>query len=111
MYDFAVVALLALATMMVVDFVGEHLGDVVERFRSLLTFVVGVGAVVWLDFSVFAGWNIDVRNDDLGVWLTGFMVAGGTLAWKSIFGWLGVVTSADEAPAVDSGGAELSEAA
>jgi hypothetical protein len=111
MYDFAVVALLALATMKVVDFVGEHLGEVVERFSSLLTFVVGVGAVVWLDFSVFAGWNIEIRNDDLGVWLTGFIVAGGTVAWKAILGWLGgFVAAVDVTPAVE-GGAELSEAA
>ena len=109
MYDFAVVALLALATMKVVDFVGEHLGDVVERFRSLLTFVVGVGAVVWLDFSMFAGWNIDIRNKNLGVWLTGFIVAGGTVAWKAMFDWLG-----SAAPTVDetaTEGGALSEAA
>jgi hypothetical protein len=109
MYDFAVVALLALATLKVVDFVAEHLGDVVERFRSLLTFVVGIGAVVWLDFSVFAGWNIDIRNKNLGVWLTGAIVVGGTVAWKAILGWLAGVTPSSEESA--SGGGALSEAA
>lgn len=87
MYDFAIMALLALATIKVVDFVSDNLA-VVERFRSLLTFVAGVGAVVWLDFSVFAGWDIDIRNGDIGVWLTGFMVVGATVPWRAAFRWL-----------------------
>ncbi|HMG45176.1 MAG TPA: hypothetical protein VK611_27840 [Acidimicrobiales bacterium] len=87
MYDFAIVALLALATIKAVDFVCD-LFDVVERFRSLLTFIAGIGAVVWLDFSVFTNWNIDIRNDDTGVWLTGFMVVGATIPWRAIFRYL-----------------------
>jgi hypothetical protein len=87
MYDFAIVALLALATIKTVDFVCDNLA-VVERFRSLLTYVAGIGAVLWLDFSVFAGWNIDIRNDDIGIWLTGFMVVGATVPWRAAFRWV-----------------------
>ena len=87
MYDFAIVALLALATIKVVDFACD-LAEVVERFRSLLAFIVGIGAVVWLDYSVFAGWGIEIRNADVGVWLTGFLVVGATTPWRAIFRYL-----------------------
>ena len=42
MYDFAIVALLALATVKLVDFLTDNLGGL-DRFRSLLTFVVAGG--------------------------------------------------------------------
>jgi hypothetical protein len=87
MYQFAVVALLALATLKLVDFVCDNL-TVIERFRSLLTYVVGVGAVVWLDFSVFSEWDVAIRDEDLGVWITGFLVTGMTVPWRAAFRWL-----------------------
>jgi hypothetical protein len=87
MYQFAVVALLALATVKVVDFLSDNL-PIIDRFRSLLTFVVAVGAIVWLDYSMFDGWGIDIRNGTLGVWMTGFVVAGLTVPWRAAFGWL-----------------------
>jgi hypothetical protein len=87
MYEFAVVALLALATLKLVDYVSDVV-EPVRRFRSLLTFVVAVGATVLLDFSVFSGWGIEIRNEDVGTWITGFMVAGLTVPWRALFGYL-----------------------
>ncbi len=87
MYDFAIVALLALATLKLVDYVTDVV-EPVRKFRSLLTFVVAVGATVLLDYSVFAGWGIDIRNADMGAWVTGFMVAGLTVPWRAVFGYL-----------------------
>ena len=29
-----------------------------------------------------------VDSHDVGVWITGFMVAGGTSAWRAVFGYL-----------------------
>lgn len=87
MYDFAVVALLALATLKLVDYVSD-VAEPVRKVRSLLTFVVAVGATVLLDYSVFAGWGIDIRNADMGTWITGFMVAGLTVPWRAVFGYL-----------------------
>jgi hypothetical protein len=87
MYEFAVVALLALATVKVVDFVSDNV-PVIEQFRSVLTFVVAVGVTVWLDYSLFDGWGIAIRNEDLGIWITGFLVAGLTVPWRAVFGWL-----------------------
>jgi hypothetical protein len=87
MYEFAVVALLALATVKVVDFLSDNV-PLIERFRSLLTFIVAVGATVWLDYSLFQGWNVAIRNETLGIWITGFVVAGLTVPWRAIFSWL-----------------------
>jgi hypothetical protein len=87
MYRFAVVALLALATVKVVDFLSDNI-PLIERFRSLLTFILAVGVTVWLDFSVFSGWDVAIRNEDLGIWITGFIVAGVTVPWRAVFGWL-----------------------
>ena len=87
MYEFAIVALLALATLKLVDYVTDVI-EPVQKFRSLLTFIVAVGATVLLDYSVFAGWGVDIRNADMGVWITGFMVAGLTVPWRALFGYL-----------------------
>ena len=87
MYHFAIIALLALATVKLVDFVADNVPQI-ERLRSLLTFVVAVGGIWILDYSLFEGWSIDVRNSDVGVWVTGFVVAGLTVPWRAVFGYL-----------------------
>jgi len=43
MYTFAIVVLLALATLKLVDFLADNLA-IADRMRSLLTFVIAVGA-------------------------------------------------------------------
>lgn len=87
MYTFAIVALLALATVKLVDFLADNL-DIARRMRSLLTFVVAVGAVWLLDWSMFEGFGTDIRDRDLGMWMTGFLVAGMTVPWRALFGYL-----------------------
>jgi branched-subunit amino acid ABC-type transport system permease component len=87
MYDFAVIALLALATLKLVDYVSDVV-EPIRKLRSLLTFVVAVGATALLDYSVFAGWGVEIRNADIGPWVTGFMVAGLTVPWRAVFGYL-----------------------
>jgi hypothetical protein len=87
MYTFAIVALMALATVKLVDFVVDLVPNS-ERFRTLLTFVVGIGAVWLMDYSMFDGFDTAVRNRTIGVWLTGFVVAGATSAWRALFGYL-----------------------
>lgn len=87
MYQFAVAALLALATLKVVDFVVDN-ATPIERFRSLMIYVVGVGSVVWLDFNLFAEWDVAIRDETLGVWVTGFVVTGMTVPWRAAFRWL-----------------------
>jgi hypothetical protein len=87
MYTFAIVALLALATVKLVDFLADNIA-IIGRVRSLLTFIIAVGAVVWLDFSMFDGFGVAVRNRDLGVWMTGFIVAGLTVPWRALFSYV-----------------------
>ena len=87
MYDFAIVALLALATVKLVDFLSDAV-PALHRMRSLATFVIAVGATLLIDFSLFRGWNIGIRNDTVGTWVTGFVVAGMTVPWRALFGYL-----------------------
>ena len=87
MYDFAIVALLALATLKLVDFLTDAIPQL-RSVRTLATFVVAVGGTVLLDYSVFRGWDIGIRNDTVGVWVTGFVVAGMSVPWRALFGWL-----------------------
>jgi hypothetical protein len=86
MYDFAVVALLALAVVKTVDFLSDQFN--LAKFRSILTFLAGIGGAWLLDYSVFAGWGIPIRDADVGVLVTGFVVAGMTVPWRAMFGWL-----------------------
>jgi hypothetical protein len=87
MYDFAIVALLALATVKLVDFLTDAVAPL-RNVRSLLTFVLAVGATVLLDYSVFRAWGVSIRNDTMGVWVTGFVVAGMTVPWRALFAYL-----------------------
>ena len=87
MYDFAVVALLALAVVKVVDFLTDSVGQL-QRMRSVLMFLAGLGAVWALDYSLFDRFDIAVRSHASGVWMTGFMVCGATVAWRAMFAWL-----------------------
>jgi len=87
MYTFAVVALLALATVKLVDFLADNV-PVLHRMRSLITFVVAIGATVLLDWSMFDGFQTAIDDRDMGVWITGFVVAGMTSCWRAVFGYL-----------------------
>ena len=87
MYHFAIVALLALATLKLVDFLVDNIPGL-ERFRSLGTFLIAMGAVWMLDYSLFDGFAIDVRDHNTGIWMTGFFVAGLTVPWRAMFAWL-----------------------
>jgi hypothetical protein len=87
MYTFAIVALMALATVKLVDVIVDLLPDV-SRLRSLFTFVVSIGAVWLLDFSMFDGFDTAVRDRTMGVWITGFIVAGATSGWRALFAYL-----------------------
>jgi hypothetical protein len=88
MYTFAVLALVALATVKVVDTLSDLLGAATMRLRSLLTFVVAIGGMWIIDFSMFSAYGLPVRNREIGVWATGFIVAGLTVAWRAMFGYL-----------------------
>ena len=87
MYDFAIVALLALATLKLVDFLTDSVPQL-RNLRTLLTFVIAIGATVLIDYSVFSGFGITIRNATVGTWVTGFIVAGMTVPWRALFAYL-----------------------
>jgi hypothetical protein len=87
MYTFAIVALLALGTVKLVDFLGDNI-PVLHRMRSLVTFVVAIGATLMLDWSMFEGFHVNLDNRSYGVWITGLCVAGMTSCWRAVFGYL-----------------------
>ena len=87
MYQFAIVALLALAVVKVVDFIDGAI-PAVSGFRSVLTFMLGIASVWALDYSVFDGFGIATRNDDIAMLMTGFIVAGLTSPWRALFGYM-----------------------
>jgi hypothetical protein len=88
MYQFAIVALLGLALFKLVDLV-EDLVPGLAKFHTFATIVLGVAAAVVIDYSLFRGFHVGLRRDWMGVWATGFIVAGTTSAWRAMFHWLG----------------------
>jgi len=87
MYQFAIVALLALATLKLVDFLAENVG-ILAQMRGLLTFVIAIVGVWVLDYSIFDGFGVATRSHTSGMWITGFMVAGLTVPWRALFSFL-----------------------
>ena len=87
MYQFAVVALLALAVVKLVDFV-DGIVPGLSNFRSLLTFVFGIAAVWALDYNLFSGFGVTTRNENMAMLMTGLIVAGLTVPWRALFGYM-----------------------
>jgi hypothetical protein len=103
MYEFAIVALLALAILKVTDFVSD-LVPLLERFRSIVALVLALVVVVGLDYSLFAGWGIDIREATYGPWVTAVVVWGLTVPWRAMFAFL----THDRATGDESLGAHVS---
>ena len=87
MYHFAIVVLMSLALVKAVDFVVDQSAGF-ERMRSILTFIGGIGAMWAMDYSLFRAWGVEVTSDWMGVWATGFIVAGLTVVWRAVFSYL-----------------------
>jgi hypothetical protein len=87
MYAFAVVALLALGTLKLVDYLTDAV-EPLRALRSLLTFVIAIAVTVVIDFSLFKAWGIKIDNEGMGPWITGFVVAGLTVPWRALFAYL-----------------------
>src|SRR5919205_4191368 len=81
MYDFAIVALLGLATLKVTDLL-EEVVPALARFSAFLRLAIGVAAAVAIDYSLFSGFGISVREHWLGTWATGLMIGSLATAWR-----------------------------
>jgi hypothetical protein len=88
MYQFAIIALLGLATLKVTDLV-EELVPALSRFSTFLRLAIGVVAAVAIDYSVFKGFGIGVRKEWLGTWATGLVIGSMATVWRAALGYLG----------------------
>ena len=87
MYHFAIVALLGLATYKTVEFVTGLLGiKLSSAIKTFVTLGIGVLATELLDYSVFAGWGVEVREAWMGPFFTGLMVGAMTYVWHAALG-------------------------
>lgn len=88
MYEFAITMLLGLALVTVVNLVSEYV-PAIDRYRSAVTVLLAVAGAYLLDFSLFAGFGVDLREAWMGPVMTGLIVAGSTAVWQAVLGWLG----------------------
>ncbi len=91
MYHFAVVALLGLVALKVTDLVVDQFAGM-DRIRTLLTFTLGIIAAVALDYSLFRGFGIAVREAWMGAVGTGLVIGSLAGAWATLLGWLGTTS-------------------
>jgi hypothetical protein len=88
MHDFTIVILLGLGLWKVIDLL-EDLVPGLTRFHNLATIVLGVAATVAMQYSLFTGFHVVLRDTWMGQWATGIVVAGTTSAWRALLHWLG----------------------
>ena len=88
MYEFAITMLLGLALVTVVNLVSEYV-PTIDRFRAAVTVLLAIGGAYMLDFSLFAGFGVELREAWMGPVMTGLIVAGSTTVWQAVLGWLG----------------------
>jgi hypothetical protein len=97
MYEFAVVALLGLATYKLADLLAELVPGV-GKVRTLATFAIALVGIFALDYSVFEGFGITVREPWLGIVMTGLIVGSLAAAWQALLGFLGSGETGAERP-------------
>lgn len=87
MYDFAMIALLGLALWKTVGMVLGLLGqDFSSSIRALITLALGVVTAFVLDYSLFAGWDIQVSNSDVATAVTGLIIGAMAYVWHYAIG-------------------------
>jgi len=91
MYEFAVVTLLGLVTLKVTDLVIENVPGL-DRIRTLFSFALAIVLALALDYSVFAGFGVTVREAWMGTVGTGLVIGSLTSAWAALLGWFGTTS-------------------
>ncbi len=95
MYTLAVTVLLGLAVLTLVDALADLVPGLSHR-RGVVTIALAVVGAFALDYSMFEGFGVALRESWMATLLTGFVVAGITTGWRAVFGWFG--TSEGEQP-------------
>lgn len=86
MYEFAVVTLFGLVALKVTGLLVDLVPGL-DRVRTLLTFTLAVIVAVALDYSIFRGFGIAVREAWMGTVGTGLVIGSLASAWSSLLGW------------------------
>jgi hypothetical protein len=94
MYEFAVVTLLGLATLKVTDLLVDNAPGL-DRIRTLLTFTLAIVFAIALDYSMFDGFGVAVREAWMGTVGTGLVIGSLSSAWSALLGWFGTGTVSD----------------
>ncbi|MDQ6728672.1 MAG: hypothetical protein M3066_21320 [Actinomycetota bacterium] len=97
MYTFAVVTLFGLVALKVTDLLVDLIPGL-DRVRTLLTFTLAVVVAVALDYSLFRGFGITVREAWMGTVGTGLVIGSLAGAWASLLGWFGATSLAGTRP-------------
>lgn len=97
MYEFAVVTLFGLVALKVTDLLVEVVPGL-DRARTLLTLTLAVVFAVALDYSLFAGYGISIREAWMGTVGTGLVIGSLASAWAAVLGWFGMTTVAGRKP-------------
>ena len=97
MYTFAVTLLLGLALFKLVD-VLEELVPELTKLHGVVTVALAAGTAFAIDYSLFEGFGVALREEWMGTLLTGIVIAGATTVWRAAFHWLG--SSEGEEPEV-----------
>jgi len=88
MYTFAVTLLLGLALFKMVDVLEELIPDV-TKLHSMVTLGLAIATAFAIDFSMFDGFGVALREGWMGTLFTGAIIAGTTTVWRAAFRWLG----------------------
>ena len=104
MYTLAVTVLLGLALFKIVDVI-EDLVPGLTKLHDAVTVTLAIVGAFALDYSLFDGFGVTLREDWMGALFTGVIVAGTTSVWRALFHWLG--TSEGEEPAVRHQGSRV----
>ena len=88
MYTFTVTVLLGLAVLALVDALVD-LVPALSRGRGPVTIALAVVGALVLDYSLFEGFGVGLRESWMGTLLTGVVVAGTTHVWRAVLLWLG----------------------
>jgi hypothetical protein len=83
MYVFGIAVLLGLGVLALAMIVDRVLSVAPELWATVLV-GLGVGAAWLADFDVWQLWGIPVREDWIGVTLTGMMIGGIALAYRGV---------------------------
>lgn len=84
METLAVTLLLGLALVKIADLVEEIVPDS-TRLHGIVTLGLGIAGAFVLDYSLFEGFAVELREAWMGTLITGIALAGTAQLWRAVF--------------------------